>query len=439
MFRPTPPRAMYKLATFDEAAPAATAVRPEPVLRAVTDMAPLIARQAIVDEERAVVGYELFNRARSADSHTATSDAALLFNALSHAGTDGPLGSKTVFLNCTYETLTAGHLDLIHPDRVVLEVAPPEGNHPADIALRTRTLVDLQKRGFRFAFNHTVLTPAYAAWLPMASFIKLDLIALEPEVFERFACAAQSYSTAELIAEKVETIGQFDQVSAYGIRLFQGFWVGTPKMVQTRRVAATPASVHQLIALVHREASTSEFEELFKRDAVLGFNLMHLINTSGLGLGGEVRSFGQAVRTLGPKRLYRWATLMLTASYAAGAPPAVGSMAVVRGRLMELLATEVLPPEETDKAYMVGAFSLLGEILGEPLHKTLALLALPPAVTDALIYRSGVFAPLLALTEACESNDEAAFTRLATVLNLSSRQVNWAHLQALEWANDTGL
>lgn len=429
---------MYKLDILDEAAAAEIPARPEPVLRAVPEVAPLIARQAIVDSDHAVVGYELFNRARAAGNHTASSDAALLFNALSHAGTDGPLGSKTVFLNCTHDALTAGHLELIHPDRVVLEVAPVADHQPDDIALRTRALADLQKRGFRFAFNHTVLTPAYAAWLPMASYIKLDLIALEPEVFERFACTAQTYSTAQLIAEKVETAGQFDQVSAYGIGLFQGFWVGMPKMVQTRRVAASPASIQQLIALVRRDASTSEFEELFKRDAVLGFNLMHLINTSGLGLGGEVRSFGQAVRTLGMKRLYRWATLMLHAGHAAGAPPAVGSMAVVRGRLMELLAAELMAPEETDKAYMVGAFSLLGEILGEPLHKTLALLALPPAVTDALIYRNGVFAPLLDLTEACESNNEAAFIRLAGVLNLSSRQVNWAHLQALEWANDAG-
>ena len=44
----------------------------------------LIARQAIVDEHRAVFGYELYDRSTELDSHTAASDAALLFNALSH-------------------------------------------------------------------------------------------------------------------------------------------------------------------------------------------------------------------------------------------------------------------------------------------------------------------------------------------------------------------
>ena len=48
----------------------------------------VIARQAIVDEHRAVFGYELFDRSTASDAHNAASDAALLFNALSYADTN---------------------------------------------------------------------------------------------------------------------------------------------------------------------------------------------------------------------------------------------------------------------------------------------------------------------------------------------------------------
>ncbi len=37
----------------------------------------------------------------------------------------------------------------------------------------------------------------------------------------------------------------------------------------------------------------------------------------------------------------------------------MGQTAVVRGRLMELLAAEMLTPEEVDNAFIVGMFSLL--------------------------------------------------------------------------------
>src|SRR5688572_16265635 len=79
----------------------------------------VIARQAIVDENRAVFGYELFDRSMSADKHTAESDAALLFNALSFADTEALVGKKLVFINCTHDSLAGGHLELIHPDKVV--------------------------------------------------------------------------------------------------------------------------------------------------------------------------------------------------------------------------------------------------------------------------------------------------------------------------------
>ena len=73
-------------------------------------------------------------------------------------------------------------------------------------------------------------------------------------------------------------------------------------------------------------------------------------------------------------------------------------------------------------------------MLGMPLDKALNSVALPESVIDALLHDRGIFAPFLALAKACESGDEAAFAKNAEDLHLSNRQVNWAHLQALTWA-----
>ena len=64
--------------------------------------------------------------------------------------------------------------------------------------------------------------------------------------------------------------------------------------------------------------------------------------------------------------------------------------------------------------------------------------ALPVSVTDALRHGTGKFAPFLALTRACESGDEVAFAHAAEALQLTNRQINWAHLQALTWAESLG-
>jgi c-di-GMP-related signal transduction protein len=103
---------------------------------------------------------------------------------------------------------------------------------------------------------------------------------------------------------------------------------------------------------------------------------------------------------------------------------------------MELLAAEMLSPEECDNAFVVGVFSLLDTMLGLPMAQALESLALPEPVVDALLHQRGTFAPFLALTKACESGDEVAFALNAEALHLSNRQVNLAHLQALTWAED---
>ena len=95
-------------------------------------------------------------------------------------------------------------------------------------------------------------------------------------------------------------------------------------------------------------------------------------------------------------------------------------------------------PARRDPVFLVGfprsGTTLLDTMLNVPLEKALESVALPQPVTDALLHGTGVFAPFLELTKACESGDDATFARMADELHLSNRQVNWAHLQALTWA-----
>lgn len=395
----------------------------------------IIARQAIVDENRAVYGYELFDRSRAADSHTAASDAALLFNALSYADTEALVGRKVVFINCTHASLSGGHLDLIHPDKVVLEVPPlHEGATAEEIAGRIPTLQALRERGFRLAFDQQALCLAYTGWLPLAAFIKLDMQAFEPGLSASFVQFATAHSKAILVAEKVESAPQYELMRGLGVKLFQGYWFAKPSLVKATTIRPSQATIIQLINLVRKQASSVEIEDLLKKDPTLSFNLLRFINSSGFGLSCEVTSFRHAVMILGLKKLFRWAALLMTTSRAGGAPQAVGQTAVVRGRLMELLAAELLTPEECDNAFVVGVFSLLDTMLGVPLNQALESVALPESVMDALLRGTGVFAPFLELTRACESGDEVAFAKNADALHLSNRQVNWAHLQALTWA-----
>lgn len=401
------------------------------------DNVALIARQAIVDEHRAVFGYELFDRSTAFDAHNADSDAALLFNVLSYAENESLAGAKLIFINCTHESLSGGHLELVHPDKVVLEVPIlPPGASAEDIEGRRLILAQLHSQGFSLAFSEHVLAPEYLSWLVLAAFVKLDMTTFPIEQAAALVRLVRECSSARLVAEKVESVEQFQWMLNLGVRLFQGYWFAKPVLVKTHTIRPSQATVIQLINLVRKQATTAEIEELLKKDPTLSFNLLRFINSSGFGLSCEITSFRHAVMILGLRKLFRWAALLLTTSRAGGSVPAVGTMAVVRGRLMELLAGEMMSTEECDNAFVVGVFSLLDTMLGLPLDKALESLALPEPVMDALLHNTGPFAPFLALTKACETGDEVAFALNAEALHLSNRQINWAHLQALTWAEE---
>jgi c-di-GMP-related signal transduction protein len=402
-------------------------------------MSVAIARQAIVDDSRAVFGYELFDRSVLHAKHTASTDAKLLFNVLSLPEKSSLAREKTIFINCTLDSLAGGHLELVEPELVVLEIPSLPTDRLNEIESRLPALQDMQQRGFRLAFDHHILTKPYESWLGLATFIKLDVHLLQPAELERYIKIANAQSNAQLIAQRVETSEQYLMVAKWGVRLFQGYWFAKPVLIDGQTVRPAKAAVMQLINLVRKQASTSEIELLLKRNPTISFNLLRFINSAGFGLRNEITSFKGAVMLLGLKKLFKWAALLLTSSQDGTNSQALTTTAVVRGRLMELLAIEAGQHHNADNAFVVGLFSLIDALMQMPIQDVLDSLTLPPEVNEALVSRTGPLAALLDLTLACETGDDASFDNACQLLSLNSNQVNMAHLEALAWAENMAI
>ncbi|WP_370681683.1 EAL and HDOD domain-containing protein [Comamonas sp. GB3 AK4-5] len=396
----------------------------------------MIARQAIVNQAGDVVAYELFSRSRSPAAHSAPQDVSLIFAALAHTGGEDPVNFRPLFVKCSHESMASGQLELVSPERVVLEVASLGSAATSEVQARLPILRALRLRGFRLAFTHTVLESAYAAWLQLADYIKLDLGVLRDGQLAVLVGYAQRHTPAQIVAERVDSAQQHAMLQSLGIRYFQGFPFARPAPVQARMLAPAQGYTIQLINLLRQQAKPEAIEEVLKKDAGLSFNLMRLINSAGLALAREITSFRQAVLLLGLKKLFRWAALLLMASKFGDLPSSVGQTAVVRGRLMELLALELLGEEEADQAFVVGVFSLLDMMLHIPMPKALQLVQVPDAVSAALLRREGVLGELLTLVQACEDRSQHLHHRSATLSRLSDAQINHAHLQALAWMDN---
>ncbi len=418
---------------------------PDPIEPTEADATPLakasnlIARQPIVDAQRTVYAYELFDRSTEKNAHDTGSDISLLFNVMADTGNELGVQTKTIFVNRSHQSLLDGYLDMVSPEKIVIEVGPVAAHDATLIEQLQVTLSELRRKGYRMAFTHTVVAPAYKSWQAIADFVKVDMQAIKPELLKPIVAAVAARTHAKVVAEKVETQEQWDAAVGLNIGLLQGYWVGHPTVVKTKVVTPSQASVLQLFNLVRKQAEIEEIEALLKRDAMLSFNLMRLINSAGFGLDKEITSFRHAVMLMGMKRLFRWTALLLTASRNSAAAAVVGTTAVVRGRMMELLGKDTLSPEECDSAFVAGIFSLLDEMLGVSMESALELLSLPHGVTDAILHRTGTLGKMLTLAMAAEEGDDANFASAAIELNYTNQHVNTAHLEALVWADSLAI
>ena len=393
---------------------------------------PVLARQAIVAHDLSIYGYELIQRSET--SATSDSDAESLLYLLTMGAGKAFAERRMLFVHCTLQTLESAPLDLLDPERVVLAVALPAATDAARIRESTPRLIATRERGFRLAFNHEVLAPVWDSWREHASFVRMDLPRLRAGAAPLLVQHARRQRGLQLIACGVDSTAQHDAAISLGMQLFQGGWFARPVTMKNSVIRPALANILLLINLVRAERPIAEIEVVLKRDPALSFNLLRFINCSGFNLSCEVSSFRHAVMILGLKKMFRWATLLL-ATARAGAPPSVMHTAIVRGRLMELLAAEVTP-EDCDNAFVAGVFSMLDAMTGMPIATALEGLALPEVVVEALLHRTGSLAPFLDLAQACECEEAGAFLRAATRLQLSGRQVNMAHLHALSWAAD---
>jgi EAL and modified HD-GYP domain-containing signal transduction protein len=164
------------------------------------------------------------------------------------------------------------------------------------------------------------------------------------------------------------------------------------------------------------------------------------MNAAGMGLSVRVESLRHAVALLGYQRLARWLTLLLASDEGRGPTgPLLARTAIARGRLMELLGEGHARGAQGDDLFITGAFSLLPAMLRMPMEVALHELALPPAVAEALLARTGDLAPYLRLAEACEDPSLDGVAALCRMLSVPPRALNLAQLQAADWVARLGV
>jgi len=386
-----------------------------------------LGRQPIVDLQQQRVAYELLfrsgpeNRALFQDDINAT--AAVIRHTFIDLGLSRVLEGCPGFINVNETLLKSPLIELMPPENIILEILE---NVPLNESVRARCS-ELRAMGYHFALDDVVqITPEVMLMLPLVDYIKFDLreipLATLPEVVSRL----QGFH-GRLLAEKVDSIEEFEACKALGISLFQGYFFARPTVLTHNRAHPNRALTLRLLGLVLQEADVGKLEEVFKAAPDLVLGLLRLVNAAE-NYRRPVSSIREALMLLGSARLKRWALILL---FAADCRPTLGpspllEMAAVRGRMMELLADEL--GHDSDDAFMAGILSLADSLLATPMSDLVGSLALHPPVEDALLHRRGALGELLQQVELAECRQ--CENPLPSV---DAERFNRLQLVALEW------
>ncbi|MGZ3239379.1 MAG: EAL and HDOD domain-containing protein [Burkholderiaceae bacterium] len=402
-----------------------------------------LARQPILNRDQNLIAYELLFRGAAHGAANVIDDLSATASVMAHVselGLENVVGDSLGFLNIDAAVLMSDFISFLPADKVILEILETVKVTP-EILARVEELI---KAGYTFALDDVIADSAdIQQLLPLIQIIKIDIMGMDKG--DLLSLSRQFKSTnKKMLAEKVETLEEFELCMQLGFDYFQGYYFAKPVILSGKKLTPSQLSILQLINQIIADAETVEIERTIKTDASLGLNLLRLVNSPGIGATQRIETLNQALLVLGRVQLQRWLQILLYANH--GKSSTIMSpllmLATTRGKLLELMAQKLKPGNRSvaDKSFTVGIMSLMDTLFGQPMEKILEQIAVAEEVREALLFRKGTYGDMLKLAEYVERIEDAGPLLLPTLekLKLSPEDFSALQLTAFQWASNVG-
>ncbi|NTV49509.1 MAG: EAL domain-containing protein [Geobacteraceae bacterium] len=396
-----------------------------------------LGRQPILDRNQEIVGYELLFRSANIDHAVFDSYSHACSNVITHAlssfGMHEVLGGKFGFINVHLGLLLSEMLELLPIGQTVLELLEMI-QLDEQVLERCRELKEL---GFLIALDDHEFDASNSEIYNVVDIIKIDVLLTGMDALPEMVRQLRKYPV-KLLAEKVETVEQFQACYDLGFDLFQGYFFARPVVLNRRKIDVSGLALLKLLQQLTMGASIDVIEMTFKENPGLSYNLLRLVNSVALGMREKIKTLRHAILLLGMNHLRRWTQLSLFAGHdSRGINHPLLEMAAVRGRLMEnmlkQMAGRAASDEQAEAAFMVGILSLLDILFETPMEEIIVNLNLTDNVSSALLKREGQLGKMLMLAEKLEVTDFDAVAVLLGECGISLDQLLAAQLEAFNW------
>ena len=394
-----------------------------------------LSRRPLFDKDRRVVSHEIVVRScLELEKSAAQSDV----DAFSWLVTDGA---------CELQQLMeeAGGLLICVPDLMLdapeVHLLPKDGCQlviTADASKRAdlqAILAFLKEFGYRTALRFAGSCQKHGPLLAWADAVILDLERLKPIDLAKERKFLKAFNVQALV-DHVDTWEAFAGTKALGFDAFQGSFFGKPEVVKGRKLAANAVTRMELMGkLLDEESSPREYAAILAKDPLLSYRLLKYVNSPGVGAGRSVNSIEHAVTILGDTAFKHWAMMVLVASLDASPKgEELSYLCLQRASFLEKLAARGKAPADSRTMFMLGLFSLLDAMLGQPMAGLVTAMPMEPAVKAALCGEQNALAPWLALLDCMDQGRWPAVAAMLATHGVKRAEAAKDYMEASHWA-----
>lgn len=395
-----------------------------------------LARQPIFDRNKNVIAYELLfrngheNAYNGVDGNEAT--LQVIANSFYEFDFKSVSSDKKVFINFTEKLITEEIATILSNDDVVIEIL--ENIEPTDEVLNA--CKKLKARGFILALDDFVFDKKYAELIKLIDIIKVDFMISNGIERKKIFNLLKINKNIKFLAEKVETIEEYEEALALGYSYFQGYYFSKPIIMSANSISSNKYTALEILKLVNqKDFEFSKLESLILKDVALSYKLIKILKSSAYCVKNEINSIKYAITFLGEKEIVKWLYVVLLNDLKGEGTNELIKVSLQRARFSELICKANGYSQKAFSAYMTGLFSVMDAILNCPMEVIIKDLYISEEVKDGLTKEGNIINSILKLAVSYEKGDWEETGEYAKKLNVDINSIPEIYLETLKWTD----
>lgn len=401
------------------------------------EMNAFIARQPIFDEKNNVIAYELLyrngyeNACNNIDGDKATLN--VIANSFCEFDFKTVTNRKKAFINFTEKLIMKEIPTILPTQNVVIEIL--ENIEPTDefiIACKK-----LKEQGFILALDDFVFDKKYIKLIEIIDIIKVDFLTTQGFERKKIFDLLKINNKIKFLAEKVETIEDYNEAVHYGYTYFQGYYFSKPVVLSTQRVSHNKNAALKILKLINnKDFNFNDLEALILKDVGLSYKLTKLINSSVYCVKNKINSIKYAITLLGEKEIVKWLYVVLINDLKGSNPNELITTSLQRARFCELVCDMSIYKEKTLLSYMTGLFSVMDAILNCSMESVIKDIFLCDEIKEALIGEENTLNIILKLAISFGKGEWQEAEAHASKIEVNIDDIAHAYLDSIKWADN---